>query len=206
MIDTLMQMYLNTTFLAMVAFTQICTGKLTFSEDPISPVIFFAMTAIISVPSLFFAGKTNTDLSTAEVFGKYGAWYRILRHYSKSPRNALLAPTIFLIKRFVYCIVAVWVFNGFAWGQISSLIVVQLSTACYYADANPYENKWLGYMHMMNEVTVLSSLYWLYIFAGLIPDPEIAYEAAITLTNVLYSILLLNFMGALFLTYQQFQL
>lgn len=54
---------------------------------------------------------------------------------------------------------------------------------------------------MFNECVILFSTYWLYLFIGLVPDPEIAHVASKTLTYLLYGVMSANFIGALAFAY-----
>lgn len=57
----------------------------------------------------------------------------------------------------------------------------------------PFDNVWLYRLELFNEIVVLTSIYFLYFFMGLIPDPEICYEASLTLTYIMYSVMSINF-------------
>ena len=59
----------------------------------------------------------------------------------------------------------------------------------------PFENNWMNRLEIFNETIVLCSIYWLYFFMGLIPDPEVAYEASNMLTFLIYSVMSFNFLA-----------
>jgi hypothetical protein len=63
----------------------------------------------------------------------------------------------------------------------------------------------LNKLEILNECMLLFAIYFLYIFAGLIPDPEHAYFASKGLTYALYMLLLMNFFFAIVMTVIQIQ-
>ena len=96
-----------------------------------------------------------------------------------------------------------FVLPNFAWGQITLLLTVQLLFCAYICETQPFEDKVLNKLEILNECMLLFAIYWLYIFAGLISDPELAYIASEWLTYALYTLLTLNFFFAIVMTVYQ---
>ena len=71
---------------------------------------------------------------------------------------------------------------------------------CYIVDIWPFEEPWLNWLELFNESVVLLSIYMLYMYAGLVADPEINYEIASKMTYLLYGTLLCNLLVAIYAT------
>ena len=108
-----------------------------------------------------------------------------------SPRYSLYWPFFFLMKRFLFAAVAVSI-TTFSWAAISCLLVGQMLMMCYLVSAWPFEDPYLNWLELGNEGLILVLIYLMYMFAGLIPDPEINYEIAGYLTILLYACLSVN--------------
>ena len=74
---------------------------------------------------------------------------------------------------------------------------------CYLVSTWPFDSFYLNWLELINEMMVLLMIYLLYIFSGLISDPEVNYEIAGYLTVVLYTSLVFNLIVAIYVAVKQ---
>ena len=77
---------------------------------------------------------------------------------------------------------------------------VQLGFCCFLVEFAPFEDTWINRLEVFNEISILFSIYFLYLFAGVTPDVEITDLASRWLIFYLYGVLCLNFATAIGLT------
>ena len=70
-----------------------------------------------------------------------------------------------------FCVTAVYLCPMNAWLQATLMLASQFYFCIYLAEVQPFERKWIGRLEMMNNTVILFSIYWIYLFAGLITCP-----------------------------------
>ena len=203
-IQTIMQGYMLTCYKSVLGVRQIIDGQISILDDYVSPVLTLIYFVIAFGAYQLLKRFDDVELAKKSNLDSFGALYDTLRYHYLSPHEALWWPSIYLMNRFIFCFAAI-ITTSFAWLQITILIASQLYLCAYLAEFYPFESVWLNRLELFNNMCMLYSLYWLYIFANLTPDPTTQYTAAETLNKVLYAILGINVIVTAIMSYIDYQ-
>jgi len=113
--------------------------------------------------------KNKTRLDDKIFYESYGSLYENLKVSNKSNTGNIYWLVLFMFKRLILIIITIW-FNWFPWFQISIYQWCQLIALSQLLHYKPMISPFLNVMETINEIFVLVTGYFLFLFTDLVPD------------------------------------
>ena len=101
--------------------------------------------------------------------------------------------TLFCVKRLVYALITVYLFNNVV-PQLYAYIFVPLFSIGFNIRHKPFNSKLLHYKENLNEFAILMCAYYIAMFTQWICDPMVRYQIGWIFIQSLFVILLINLM------------
>ena len=100
-------------------------------------------------------------------------------------KAAIFQPVLHLLRRVFVVVILFYCNNWTVFLQLSLLVIAQVGIMCYIVGVRCFESKEVHRIHLVNETTIILTIYYAYLWTDLVPLATVRYFIAWILIAIL---------------------